>query len=270
MNNFVSVCIPVYNSENTIKTTLESVLKQTYLNIEIIVIDNCSTDNTWKIINSFSDSRIKKFMNDTNIGMVGNWNKCFEYATGVYVHFLCGDDILSPNCIERKVALADKDDEISLVFSASYIVNESDKVVLTKRSFKHDCILDGKKVARKSFFSKNLYGEPSNVLFKRKFIENIGAFDPKLFYTVDWDMWLRLSVVGKIGYICEPLMKYRISKSNITSSLSAKKILTDDKLFIETLKSNNTIKISFLSASYHRLLVLLRLYARKIFMKVRS
>ena len=270
MNSLVSICIPVYNSENTIKVTLESVLEQTYSNIEIIVIDNCSTDNTWQIINSFTDSRIKKFKNDTNIGMVRNWNKCLEYATGVYVHFLCGDDVLTPDSIEKKVNLADADDGISLVFSATEIINEADEVVLTRRQFKKDCVLNGAKLARKSFKSKNLYGEPSNVLFRRQFLAETGLFNVNLIYSIDWEMWLRLSVVGKVGYVCEPLMKYRISKTNGTSGLTAKRILEDDILFIESLKTEGILKLDVFSILYHRFIILLRLYARKIFMKMRS
>lgn len=270
MSNLVSICIPVYNSECTIKATLDSVLKQTYSNIEIIVVDNCSTDNTWQIINSFTDSRIKKFKNDNNIGMVRNWNKCLEYATGVYVHFLCGDDLLSPTCIEKKVALADTDDDISLVFNTSEIINESDKVVLTRQQFKNDCILDGKNLAKKSFSSGNLYGEPSNILFRREIVEKVGVFNEKLFYSIDWEMWLRISMIGKVGYISEPLMKYRISKSNGTSLLNAKKILADDILFIDALKTNSVLKMNNLLILHHRLIILLRLYARKIFMKMRS
>lgn len=269
MNNLVSICIPVYNSENTIKATLESALAQSYSNIEIIVVDNCSTDNTWQIINSFSDLRIKKYKNDMNIGMAGNWNKCLLYATGVYVHFLCGDDIITHDCIEKKVILADSADDISLVFSASEIINESDKVVLTRQQFKKDCVLDGKKLAKKSFNTKNIYGEPSNVLFKRRFVGKLGVFNVNLFYTLDWEMWLRLSMVGKVGFVCKPLMKYRISKSNGTSSLTAKKILDDDVLFIDALKKNGTLELNNISVLYHRFIILLRLYARKIFMKVR-
>ncbi|MBR5964561.1 MAG: glycosyltransferase [Treponema sp.] len=270
MSSLVSVCIPVYNSEKTIRATLESALKQTYSNIEVIVVDNCSTDNTWHIINSFSDSRVKKFRNDNNIGMLRNWNKCLEYATGVYVHFLCGDDIIVPDCIEKKVFLADTDGAISLVFSASEIINESDKVVLTRKQFSKNCVLDGERLAKKSFYSKNIYGEPSNVLFRRKLLDNVGAFNTNLFYTPDWEMWMRLSVIGKVGYICEPLMKYRISKVNCTSGLSVKKKLQDDKLFMETLRKCGTLNFGLVSSVYHHLIILVRTYARLIFMKVRS
>lgn len=270
MSNLVSVCIPVYNSESTIKATLDSVLEQSYSNIEIIVVDNCSTDNTWQIINSFADSRMKKFKNDNNIGMVRNWNKCLEYASGVYVHFLCGDDLLVPTCIEKKVVLADTDEDISLVFSASEIINESDKVILTRQQFNINCVLDGKELAKKSFGFGNLYGEPSNVLFRRSLVEKIGAFNTRLFYSIDWEMWLRLSMIGKVGYIVEPLMKYRISKSNGTSGLTAKKILDDDILFLDTLRISCALKLSCFSVLRHRFMILLRLYARKIFMCLKS
>lgn len=268
MSNLVSVCIPVYNGEKTIEETVKSVLSQTYKELEIIIVDNCSTDKTWLIIDSFNDPRIKKFKNNSNIGMVGNWNKCLECATGEYVHFLCGDDILTADSIEKKVILADSDEDISLVFSASEIINEKDNVVMVRRQFRTDCVFEGKKLARKSFLSKNLYGEPSNVLFRRSLLSKIGDFSENMFYSIDWEMWLRLSVHGTVGYISVPLMKYRISKSNGTSSLSVKNIILDDKIFVQNLLKLNVLKLGFLEILCHRFAVFLRLYARKIFMKI--
>lgn len=270
MNNLVSVCIPVYNSERTIKTTIESILNQTYKELEIIIVDNCSSDNTWQIINSFFDTRIKKYRNETNIGMVRNWNKCLEYTTGKYIHFLCGDDILTPNCIERKVCLADTDESITLVFSASQVINESDEIVLERRQFKESCVVDGRKLASKSFRTKNLYGEPSNVLFRKCILDKNFSFSINMLYAIDWEMWLRLSVIGSVGYINEPLMKYRISKSNATSNFSVKKIIADDRIFTKNLLKFNVLELNFIEIIYHRLVIIFRLYARKIFMKVRG
>ena len=70
----VSVCVPVYNGANTIEETIKSIIDQTYKNIEIIVVDNCSTDNTVSILRAIDDERLKIYVNDSNLGMEGNWN----------------------------------------------------------------------------------------------------------------------------------------------------------------------------------------------------
>ena len=100
----VSVCIPVYNGEQTIEKTIESVLKQTYKNLEIVVLDNCSTDNTREVVGSFDDARLKLVVNERNLGMMGNWNRCFDYASGKYMIIMCADDIITSDCIGIKVS----------------------------------------------------------------------------------------------------------------------------------------------------------------------
>lgn len=212
-NKLVSVCIPVYKSEDTIKSAIESVLVQTYKNIELIVVDNCSPDTTWQIIDSFDDPRIKKYRNDTNLGMLGNWNKCLEYVSGYYIHFLCGDDKISPDCIELKVKAMEQEEDIALAFSASDVVNESGKKLMTRRFAKTDCVVDGVKLAKKSFVSgRNIYGEPSNVLFKTALLEKTGNFsEDTLYAATEWDMWIKLSCSGKVAFIAKSLMIYRIS-----------------------------------------------------------
>lgn len=126
MKNKVSILIPVYNREELIGQTLNSALNQTYNNIEIIVVDNASTDNTWDVIQSYEkqDSRIKAFRNNTNIGIVKNWRKCLDYATGVYGKILWSDDLIAPDFIEKTIPwIEDKD--VGFVFTGTEIFDNS-------------------------------------------------------------------------------------------------------------------------------------------------
>ena len=86
----VSVLIPVYNRQNLIETTVKSALDQTYQNTEIVIVDNKSTDNTWKILQALAqtDDRVKIYQNETNIGPVRNWLRCINEATGEYAKIL--------------------------------------------------------------------------------------------------------------------------------------------------------------------------------------
>lgn len=117
--DLVSILIPVFNREKYIGATLESALAQTHSNIEVIVVDNCSQDNTWQIISEYAgkDSRIKCFQNDTNIGPVRNWEKCIQLAQGDYGKILWSDDLLHPTFIEKTLPyLADSD--VGCVFTS--------------------------------------------------------------------------------------------------------------------------------------------------------
>ena len=111
MNNpLVSILIPVYNREELIIKSIDSSLKQTYNNIEIIIVDNCSKDNTWKLLQDYAkkDKRIKVFRNDKNIGPVLNWKRCLEEAKGEYAKLLFSDDLISDNFIKNSLSVFDK------------------------------------------------------------------------------------------------------------------------------------------------------------------
>lgn len=264
----VSVCLPVYNGERTIKETLDSIIEQTYDNIEIIVVDNCSTDNTVEIVKSIQCDKIRLYCNDANLGMAGNWNKCLEYVKGKYIQFVCADDLLLPESVEKKVKMIRKDSNISMVFSASQIINDNNQMVMERHQYHKSCIVDGTKLAKKSYYSKNLYGEPSNVLFRADLIEIVGKFALNTCYTTDWDMWLRLSCQGKVGYVDQVLMKYRISISNETSKINYTKFFEDDKVMMRNIDGYNCMKLSVLDKMIHHIVYNLRVYARTIYMKI--
>jgi glycosyltransferase involved in cell wall biosynthesis len=113
----LSVCIPVYNRPDLVRRALESCLAQTQKDIEIVVVDDASKDNTFEIIKSYAerDSRVKAFRNEKNLGMVPNWARTFELATGDYVQHLGSDDMLSPDFAERKLEIFKKYPEAAFV-----------------------------------------------------------------------------------------------------------------------------------------------------------
>src|SRR6476660_8884800 len=105
----VSVCIPVYNGDRFIEAAIESVLDQTFKDFEIIIVDNQSTDNTVSLIKKYTDPRIKFFQNDSNIGLIPNWNMAMSKASGEYIKILPADDLIYPQCLEWQVAILNND-----------------------------------------------------------------------------------------------------------------------------------------------------------------
>lgn len=134
--SLVSIVIPTYNREKYIAKAIESAMHQTYRNLEIIIGDNQSTDNTWAIIQEYAskDSRIKIFQNPTNIGPVMNWNACFERASGEYLKIIWSDDWISLNYIEHTLDLFDED--TAFVISCITIVDNevNNKPTLYRKS----------------------------------------------------------------------------------------------------------------------------------------
>lgn len=107
----VSILIPVYNRENIVKDTIQSALQQTYENTEIIIVDNCSTDNTWTVLREMASKypKLKIFQNEENLGPVKNWSRCLSEAKGVYGKILFSDDLISNNFIENCLNVLDED-----------------------------------------------------------------------------------------------------------------------------------------------------------------
>ncbi len=171
-SQLVSILIPVYNREEFISQTIYSALEQTYKNIEVIVVDNCSSDNTWKIIKTFLsiDKRVKAYRNDSNIGPVKNWLRCIQKAKGVYGKILWSDDLMSPQFIEESMNAITKFNDVGFVYSAvGYIDNDGNKIGYAYH-------LDGSEGIKKtsSFISRALLGDsdipvsPGCALFRLK------------------------------------------------------------------------------------------------------
>lgn len=139
-DTLVSIVIPVYNRESLIQETLRSAQNQTYSNIEIVIVDNKSTDNTWNILLSEAekDQRIRLFQNDTNVGPVRNWEKCFNYAKGDYIKILWSDDLIEPTFVEETMAVFEED----VAFVMTGIITFSEQEVRSITEFQKYTSLD--------------------------------------------------------------------------------------------------------------------------------
>lgn len=126
MTPLVSILIPTYNREAIIAETLNSALAQTYKNIEVIIVDNASTDNTWQVIQSFAkkDDRVKAFRNESNLGPVRNWKRCIDEASGEYGKILWSDDLIAPDFLEKTLSLLTA--EVGFVYSGAKIFTTPD------------------------------------------------------------------------------------------------------------------------------------------------
>lgn len=154
-----SVCIPAYNNAAYISETIESVLKQTYENLELVICDDQSKDDTVKVIETFKDPRIRLIKNEKNLGMSGNWNNCLSHCKGEFIKLICADDVLAPEALEKEVqALIDHP---SVVFSESdtrlFDLNGKPKGWY-KRYPKATGLVSGKTVVRAGFFSQDYLG----------------------------------------------------------------------------------------------------------------
>jgi len=204
----VSVILPCYNGDKFIRETLESALYQTYNDIEIIVVDDGSTDDSKAIIKSFSDPCIKYFYKE-NEGVSVARNHGIRFSKGKYIAFLDSDDLWLPEKIELQLKEIERQKDIYFVCSGFYLIDSRGQVldkikVKNSTNILKDLLLDG-----------NIIGPPSSVLVKREVFKSIGDFDPFLSTSADWDLWIRIAQRYPLAYIDKPLIKYRIHEAGM-------------------------------------------------------
>lgn len=223
MKPLVSVCIPAYNNAGYIKDTIESILNQTYQNLEVIVVDDCSSDNTAEVVASISDERLKLYRNEKNLGMVGNWNRCLSLATGDFVKLICADDMIDRNAIELEAAAMIQHPSVNLVESDTRLVDVTGKKTGAFKRYHKSGVVDGKKVAHKALMIQNYFGAPVNNLIRRSILEKIGGFDNAFTYILDFDMWVRFASAGDIFIIHQLLNSFRVRSDSNTGVLIGEK-----------------------------------------------
>ena len=220
----VSVCIPVYNGSNYIAESIESVLAQTYEDYQLIVIDNCSTDNTEEIVRNFDDPRLTYIRNKQNLGLMVNFNRCLELATGEYVYIWHHDDVMLPDNLKLKVQLLDEHPDVGFVHSNLINIDDKGAVVASEiwyEGSRHDYIEDGL-----TAFNKYLAHMPRGaslfigaVLARRSCYEKVGEFCVELPHCLDSEMWMRMMLFYKVACIGTPLLKYRIHPTTASKDL---------------------------------------------------
>lgn len=223
-NPLVSVIIPAYNHEKYILAALESVINQSYKNIQLIVINDGSKDKTANIIQSFVNSHIDRdilFINKVNEGVSKTLNLGLSKVEGCYVAFLASDDFWELDKMEKQVKYLEMHPENSMVFTDAYILYEDNFINHKWSQYKPEL----RKLFNSGTQNKNLYSElmihtvipASTVTLKMSSILKVGGFDPKLAIEDD-DLWWRIAREFPIGYLDEPLAFYREHANNISKN----------------------------------------------------
>jgi glycosyltransferase involved in cell wall biosynthesis len=213
----VSVIIPTYNSEKYISSAVKSVLNQTHHNFELIIVDDGSVDNTQEIINSFNDQRIK-YIYQENSGVAVARNTGIENSSGEHIAFLDADDIWVPEKLQIQLDIISERNDVCMIYSAIemfYTGNDRTKII----KYNHDDNNFVEKLITDPFKS---IPYPSTVILKRSCIDKAGTFNPEFKTGEDWDLWLRLSELGKCRYVNQPLVKKLTHNESITNSLDLK------------------------------------------------
>lgn len=218
----VTLTIPMYNNERFIGQTIESILAQTYTNFELLIYDDNSTDGSYEIASSFSDSRMRVFKNEKNLGPEGNWNRAIHDVRGKYVKLICGDDILYPDCLEKQVAVFEKNPKarISLVCSQRTIIDPDGKSLIKKINLVEKGRHKATDVIRKLIrMGTNILGEPVCGLYPASLLPRTRGYSARVPYTIDLEFWMQLLRLGDLYMIDESLCAFRISDESWSSRI---------------------------------------------------
>jgi glycosyltransferase involved in cell wall biosynthesis len=202
---FISVLMPVYNCENYVFEAVESILQQTYIHFELLIIDDCSTDDTLRICKSFEDERIVIIEKEKNTGYTNSLNYGLKISKGKYIARMDGDDISLPTRFEKQVAFLQKSKDSEACGSSIQIIN-SIKIL------KHPSSYDDIKV--KLCFSNSFY-HPTMMFRREVLLEN--NYDKNFEPAEDYDLWTKLIFKIKMVNIDEVLLKYRVHENQISN-----------------------------------------------------
>ncbi|ASC69626.1 putative glycosyltransferase [Halomicronema hongdechloris C2206] len=199
----VSVIIPTYNRAVLLEKAIKSVLKQTFSNFELIIVDDASSDQTTATIDRLYESCIKYIKHNKNMGVCAARNTGLAQAKGEYVAFLDSDDEWMPDKLQRQIdRFNEANERIGVIYTWLKVVDINAQFQKLRKPSLHGNI-------EQDLLYSNFIGTPSTPMIKRNYIEKTLGFDTRLRCCEDWDIWLQLAHNCEFDLIPEPLVQYR-------------------------------------------------------------
>ncbi len=229
--------MPAYDAETYIDQAIQSILNQSYENLEFIIINDGSTDNTEKIILSFKDERIRYYKNSSNLKIVKTLNKGLALAKGKYIIRMDADDISLPNRLEKQVSFMEANIDIGISGSSMLLLNKKEvdnRLLEVKTCFKQLKI---------NLLDYSVIFHPTAIIRKDILIRHNLHYRNEYLYAEDYDLWVQISKVSKLGNIKDPLIKYRMHDKNSSILQKTKQKSTHIQIIKEQLSfiSNRSI-----------------------------
>ncbi len=234
MNPLVSVCIPTFNSAKYLKECIDSVLAQTFIDFEIVVVDNHSSDETLSIIQEYAkhDQRFRVICNERNIGTTPNFNRCIEIARGDWIKFVFSDDVIAPRCLEQMLAASKPESEMiccrrDFLFEPG--IDEETKQFYLKHllHWSIDSLFPDSTSIYASDFCKvvldhynyNIVGEYTAIMLHRNVFYRFGTFNTYIIGMADIEFSTRVAIHTGLTYIPQTLAMTRVHGESHTNNL---------------------------------------------------
>jgi glycosyltransferase involved in cell wall biosynthesis len=221
----VSAIVPNYNHSAYLKKRLDSIFLQQYRDFEVIILDDCSKDNSRQMIETyrhFPNTRI--VLNQENSGSAfAQWKKGIDLAQGEFIWIAESDDFAAPEFLERLVAKMDVYPAVGLAYCQSWLIDLSDQIIcnstcwtddLDPQRWQQDFVNNGIDEIKNFLLQKNCIPNASAVLFRKSLIKDIGYPDPSFKLCGDWLYWMKVLAISDIAFVAQPLNYWRQNSSN--------------------------------------------------------
>ena len=213
----VSFVVPCFRLAHLLGDCLGSILSQTFTDLEVIVMDDCSPDDTAAVARSFGDPRVRYVRNEVNLGHLRNYNKGIELARGEYVWMISADDRLRvPYVLERFVSVMDEHPDTGFVFCPAVTFDGTNEGSLTVSHGSADVVFRNRDFLRR-LLQANCVPAPAGMV-RRRCYDKTGLFPVDLPFAGDWYLWLALALYYDVAYLAEPMVNYRVHDLNMTKT----------------------------------------------------
>lgn len=204
----IQIFMPTYNKGRYIENTVKSILRQTYSNFTLTIVDNASTDETESIINKIKDTRIRYIKNDRNIGAIKNINKCISMATEKYIAIYHSDDIYEDTILQEEIEVLKNNNKVGAVFTDKKKIDKYDNIIDESRNRFNEIF--GYEELLKEVATNNTPLVCPTFMCRSEVFKKVGTLNEKYLYAGDTEFYLRIAKVYKLYLINKQLIRYRV------------------------------------------------------------
>jgi GT2 family glycosyltransferase len=232
----VTIAIPTFNRASLLRECVRCALSQTYEHFEVLVSNNASSDDTREVLNGFSDQRLRVIEQETNIGLLPNWNACLMAAKGDYIVLVSDDDRIAPWMLTRCISLMREQPGIPIVITLSNLLSGSSinlhpgslqKAFPAQKSKSLSTgIQDGVEVLTQ-YLTDQITVTMCSVMLRTELVRKRGGFPQNLPHTADVATWAPLLLLGKVGFVNEACATFTYHRKSETARLSVEQLLLD-------------------------------------------
>jgi glycosyltransferase involved in cell wall biosynthesis len=267
LNPKVSFVVPCYKLAHLLPECINSILGQTFEDFEILIMDDCSPDNTPEVANSFKDPRVRHIRNEPNLRHLRNYNKGIELSRGEYIWLISADDYLrKPYVLENYIQVLEKSPRIGYSFCAGVGVRKGLETEVLSYSIydKHDCVVSGHRLLEKLAYSNIVLA--ASGLVRRECYQRHGAFPLDMPYAGDWYLWCLFALHYDVAFFAEPMVAYREHDLSMTNKLFKEDVASccEEDVRVPWVIKRKAQEAGFARVSKVCLNALSRIYARSI------